>query len=81
MAAAKAKSTDLEQEGGHSMSIITRLLALIAVKGEPQAEKIRALAAAGLSNVEVAVLLGLTPNAVNVALHRSRGAKKKPASQ
>lgn len=55
---------------------ITRLLALLAVKGESQPEKIKVLSGAGFSNVEIAELLGLTPNAVNVALHRVRAKRK-----
>lgn len=51
---------------------ITRLLALLAVKGESQPEKIKVLSGAGFSNTEIAELLGLTSNAVNVALHRLR---------
>jgi DNA-binding CsgD family transcriptional regulator len=51
---------------------ITRLLALLAVKGESQSEKLKVLSGAGFSNVEIAELLGLTPNSVNVALHRLR---------
>jgi DNA-directed RNA polymerase specialized sigma24 family protein len=51
---------------------IARVLALLLVKGEPQADKIKALSAAGFGNAEIADLLGLTRNAVNIALHRIR---------
>lgn len=51
---------------------LTNLVALLLVKGEPQADQIRTLAGAGYGNSEMATLLGLTPNAVNVALHRIR---------
>jgi DNA-binding NarL/FixJ family response regulator len=51
---------------------LTNLVALLVVKGEPQPEQLRILAAAGYGNSEIATLLGLTPNAVNVALHRLR---------
>jgi DNA-directed RNA polymerase specialized sigma24 family protein len=54
---------------------IIRLLALLAIKGESQAEKIKILSGAGFSNTEIAALLGLTANAVNVALHRLRTKK------
>lgn len=54
---------------------LTRLLALLVVKGESQAEKIQLLSGAGFANTEIADLLGLTPNAVNVALHRLRSKK------
>lgn len=50
----------------------TRLLALLAVKGEGQADKISLLSGAGFPNSEIASLLGTTANAVNVALHRAR---------
>jgi DNA-binding NarL/FixJ family response regulator len=51
---------------------LTNVVALLLVKGEPQADQIRILASAGFSNTEIAKLLGLTANAVNVALHRLR---------
>jgi hypothetical protein len=51
---------------------LTNLVALLVVKGEPPPEQLRILAAAGYGNSEIAHLLGLTPNAVNVALHRLR---------
>lgn len=54
------------------MERITCLLALLLVKGESQPEKVRTLAAVGFQNTEIARLLGVTPNAVSVALHRIR---------
>ena len=51
---------------------LTNLVALLLVKGEPQSDQIRTLAAAGYRNTEIASLLGLTSNAVTVALHRIR---------
>lgn len=57
---------------------IMGLLALLLVKGEKQPDKIRALAAVGFQNMEIARLLGVTSNTVNVALHRIRK-KKLPA--
>jgi len=59
-----AKDADLER--------LTNLVALLLVKGEPQADQIRTLAPAGYGNSEIASLLGLTSNAVNIALHRIR---------
>jgi hypothetical protein len=54
---------------------LTRLLALLVVKGESQSEKIQLLSGAGFANTEIADLLGLTANAVNVALYRLRSKK------
>jgi DNA-binding CsgD family transcriptional regulator len=67
-------ASDSESAPGFSAQLekITRLLALLAVKGESQSEKIKVLSGAGFSNTEIAELLGLTPNSVNVALHRLR---------
>ena len=66
---------DRAEENSKQLERLTRLLALLVVKGESQAEKMRVLAGAGFANTEIAELLGLTPNAVNVALHRSRTKK------
>ena len=63
------------EEYSKQMERLTRLLALLVVKGESQTEKLRVLAGAGFANTEIAELLGLTSNAVNVALHRSRSKK------
>ena len=51
---------------------LTNLVALLLVKGDPQPDQIRTLAAAGFGNSEIASLLGLTRNAVAIALHRIR---------
>jgi DNA-directed RNA polymerase specialized sigma24 family protein len=63
------------EENAKQLERLTRLLALLVVKGESQAEKMRVLASAGFANTEIADLLGLTANAVNVALHRIRSKK------
>lgn len=60
------------------MERLTGLLALLLVKGESQPEKIRTLAAVGFQNKEIARLLGVTANTVNIVLHRIRK-KKLPA--
>ncbi len=54
---------------------LTRLLALLVVKGESQPEKIKVLAGAGFTNTEIAELLEITANAVNIVLHRLRTKK------
>lgn len=51
---------------------LTNVAALLLVKGEPQPEKILALAAAGYTNAEIAEMLHLKSNTVAVALHRLR---------
>lgn len=66
---------DHAEEDSKQLERLTRLVALLVVKGESQAEKMRVLAGAGFANTEIAELLGLTSNAVNVALHRSRSKK------
>jgi len=69
---ASADPTVQDVGAGSDLTRLTNLVALLLVKGEPQSEQIRTLAAAGYGNSEIAGLLGLTPNAVNVALHRLR---------
>jgi DNA-directed RNA polymerase specialized sigma24 family protein len=54
---------------------LIRLIALLVVKGESKGEKIQILAGAGFGNAEIAELLGLTANSVNVALYRMRSQK------
>jgi DNA-directed RNA polymerase specialized sigma24 family protein len=74
----KAKKSSADGEAGGSarqLDRLTRLLALLVVKGESQAEKIQLLSGAGFANTEIADLLGFTANAVNVALHRLRSKK------
>jgi DNA-binding CsgD family transcriptional regulator len=65
-----------ESQGPASISLelrrIARLLALIAVKGETQSEKIVTLSAAGFAAAEVAELLRTTPNAVAVAVYQNK---------
>lgn len=70
--ASRSTAADPGAAGDPHLERLTNLVALLLVKGEPQAEQVRTLAAAGYGNSEIAALLGLTPNAVNVALHRIR---------
>jgi hypothetical protein len=51
---------------------IANLLALIAVKGETQPQKIMSLTAAGFAPNEIAVLLNTKPNTVSVAIYQNR---------
>lgn len=75
----EARSDDSQSEvGGLRADQVERLISLMAlllIKGEPQADQLRALVSTGFSNTEIARLLALTPNAVNVALHRMRKRK------
>ncbi len=74
MAKAKpAKPDPIKHDVGVEIHRLTNVAALLLVKGESQPEKIRTLASAGYSNVEIAALLGVTANSVAVALHRLRG--------
>lgn len=54
---------------------VINLMALLLIKGEPQPDQLRTLVSAGFSNTEIARLLRLTPNAINVALYRMRKRK------
>ena len=74
---ARKGSSSATREGDESLLAnqlrrANNLLALLLVKGESQPEKIRVLSAAGYSNTEIADLLGVTANVVNVALYRQR---------
>jgi len=75
----EARSDDSPSEdasfSANQVERITNLMALLLIKGEPQADQLRTLVSAGFSNTEIARLLGLTANAVNVALHRMRKSK------
>lgn len=46
------------------------------LREEDQGQKVRCLHGCGYSNTQIAHLLGITTNAVNVALHRARKRKK-----
>jgi len=77
VARAKASSPpdDLESSIEPQLRRLSRLLALLLVKGESQPEKIRSLSAAGFKNSEIAELLGITANAVTVSLYKRRARK------
>jgi len=51
---------------------ISNLLALLAVKGESQSDKILTLTAAGYSAKEIADLLRTSPNNVSVAVYKAK---------
>lgn len=52
------------------------LLAIIAKRGTRQSELITELGQQGLSPTRIAQLLGTSPNAVSVTLHKMRKARK-----
>lgn len=78
--ALRRRNAESEAAGGtggteNQLERLTRLVALLVVKDEPQRDKIRILHAAGFSNAEVGELLGLTANAVKLVLLRIRSKK------
>lgn len=72
---AKGESVNAGEAG--SLGRLTDLVALLLVKGESQPEKIRCLDAVGYTPAEIASLLGTTPNAVSIALHRLKKKTKR----
>jgi DNA-directed RNA polymerase specialized sigma24 family protein len=53
-----------------------RLLALLALEGKPQKERIRLLEHAGFGLTEIATIVGSTTNAVSVRLAELRRAQR-----
>ena len=60
------------ESGDPSLALLADLLALQLIKNEPKNEKLRLLSAAGYSGPKIASFLGISSNAVAVALHRLR---------
>ncbi|MFN8385383.1 MAG: hypothetical protein U0X92_03065 [Anaerolineales bacterium] len=58
------------------LDTLIRLNAYIAVKGMKIAEAAPLLNELGISPVEIALILGSTPNAVNVRISEAKAAKK-----
>lgn len=54
---------------------LDRILALIAIEGVEEPEKVKRLSAMGLDHQTIASVTGLSPNAVAVRLHRMRKAR------
>lgn len=70
---AKNASTDpVADETARQLRRIANLLALLATKGETQAEKIVTMSAVGFSASEVAALVRTTPNVVAVTVYQSK---------
>ena len=76
MAVRRGDQLEPAQEALHYASTqlgrVANLLALIAIKGEAQTEKMRILAGAGFSIQEISQLLHTSRNNVSVQLHRTR---------
>jgi len=72
----RGSSSEPQSTGDPVLKRLTNLVALLLIKGEPQNEKLRILAAAGHSAQEIAGLVCSSANAVNVALHRLRKKNK-----
>jgi hypothetical protein len=68
----QSSSAEASVNTAQQIERLIRLAALFVVKGEAQPEKIKMLSGDGFTNSEIAGLLGVTANAVNVALFRSR---------
>jgi DNA-binding NarL/FixJ family response regulator len=68
-------------DAAEQLRLISNLLALLAVKGESQEEKILTLAAAGFTTGEIADLIRTTANTVAVtkSTSKSKPNKKKAA--
>jgi DNA-directed RNA polymerase specialized sigma24 family protein len=85
MSAARRRTESAEEVAAEEK--IARLLALLVVRDvEQPAAKIKTLKAAGFAVSQIAPILGMTENAVNVALHRARkkgerSTKKKPTAR
>lgn len=70
-----------DTEGKRLVEALERIGKILAVQYSDQpgiepGEKAKRLNRCGYSNVEIAEILGMTANAVNVALHRARKLKK-----
>lgn len=58
------------------LDMLIRLTAITLADGKKQKDQVRLLSLAGMSPKEIAVLIGTTPNTVNVALTTLRKAKR-----
>ena len=77
----EADSPTSPHDTAEQLRRISNLLALLAVKGESQQEKILTLTAAGFTTGEVADLIRTTPNTVAVTKSTSKGKPKKKAAR
>lgn len=70
-------SEELLKSIDKKLTVMSRLLALNAVKSKPLNEQMELLNNAGMSVAEIASMLGRTPNNVRVQLHLKKKSKKK----
>jgi DNA-binding NarL/FixJ family response regulator len=78
---ADANSPSSPDDAAEQLRRISNLLALLAVKGESQEEKILTLSAAGFTTGEIADLIRTTANTVAVTKSTSKGKPKKEAAR
>jgi DNA-directed RNA polymerase specialized sigma24 family protein len=83
-----SKSSSRQNQGAPDLADVVagiqttnRLLAMLAVKGLDQPRAIALLASLGFPPRDIASSLGVTANAVSIALHRQRKATKDESSQ
>ena len=76
-----ADQSSVAYDSTEQLRRISNLLALLAIKGESQEEKILTLSAAGFSSGEVADLLRTTSNTVAVTKSKSKKKPKKKSAR
>ena len=84
MMASRAKPKEPVTEGQMMIAEVRKsnhLLAVMATKDMPQPKAISFLESAGFDPKSIAAALGITPNAVSIALHRMRKAQSSPAAK
>lgn len=69
-------SEELLKSIDKKLTVVSRILALNAVKGRPLNEQMELLNNAGMSVSEIATTLGRTTNNVRVQLHLKKKSKK-----
>ena len=74
-------SDELLKSIDKKLTVVSRLLALNAVKGRPLNEQMELLHNAGMSVAEIATTLGRTPNNVRVQLHLMKKKSKKESME
>lgn len=79
---AAARNEGLESPNvAQQLERITKLLALLATKGESQVNQILMLKAIGFSTSEIAGLLGTTPNTISVTVYQQKTGRTRAKSK